>query len=599
MASTVAPGCEQNEGMARSSVRQRFAPRLAFVLLVVGVGWGALVIAQGPGRFTTYAGHSAFATALSIGAGLALTLAGLTVMMGRSSPLIGDLTPLAAFLWFAPIYVGWNGGPALVRSIAVVAATFTLPVLVHLVLAYPGGQLQEPISRMLVRVAYGGAALISLGWALFTDPFFDPMCFANCSENVFLLESFPSLARVIETLGWWFSVGIAATFTALCMWRLLGVSGPTRRARLPVGLAGLLVGASVATHGIAQLTIPLETPSEPIFLAAFVIACAALIGLSVGLVWGAFRTQLQRRSIARIVSSLDAAPPPGSLESALALAIGDPELRITYPLSGERLVDARGQSADPPTAAAGRAVTTLVREEHPVALLSHAAGLPAIGKELGPALRLALENERLQAESLAHVDDLRAARRRIIEMGDAERRRMERDLHDGAQQRLLAVSYDIRLTQAAAETERDVQVLPLLGNAIEGAQAALDELRELAHGIYPAILEEAGLVPALASLADTAPLPVVISSMPDERFPASIETAIYLLVADAIDDAAGRKATHVDVNADHDGDQLTIVIEDDGAERISSMIQAADRVGSLGGTLEVASRVLRAEIPCA
>ena len=557
------------------------------------------MIAQGPGKFTTYAGHSAAATALGIGAGLALALAGLTVFIGRSSTLIGDLTLLAAFLSFAPIYVGWNGGPALVRSIAMVAATFTLPVLVHLLLAYPGGQLQEPISRMLVRVAYAGAALIALGWALFTDPFFDPLCWANCNDNVFLLESLPSLARAVETVGWWFSVGIAAAFAALCMWRLLRVSGPTRRARLPVGVPGLFVAASIATHGIAQLSIQLENPSEPIFLAAFILAATALIGLSVGLMWGAFRTQLQRRSIARIVSRLDAAPPPGSLESALALAIGDPDLRITYPLSGERLVDASGKSTAPPAAGAGRAVTTLVRDQHPVALVSHAAGLPAIGKELGPTLRLALENERLQAESLAHVSDLRAARRRIVEMGDAERRRMERDLHDGAQQRLLAVSYDIRLAEAAAKAEGDVQVVPLLENAIDGAQSALDELRELAHGIYPAILEEAGLVPALASLADTAPVPVVISGMPNERFPTSIEAAIYLLVADAIDDAAGRKATRAVVNAHHDGEQLTVVIEDDGAERISSMIQAADRVGSLGGTLEMASRVLRAEIPCA
>ncbi len=197
------------------------------------------------------------------------------------------------------------------------------------------------------------------------------------------------------------------------------------------------------------------------------------------------------------------------------------------------------------------------------------------------------------------MEDLRGSRRRIIEMGDTERRRIERDLHDGAQQRLLAVSYDIRLARAAAEAEHDVQVVPLLVDAIDGAQAALDELRELAHGIYPAILEEAGLAPALASLADTAPIPFVINGMPDERFPTSAETAIYVLVADAIDDAADRKATRAAVNADHDGDQLTIVIEDDGVERISSMIQAADRVGSLGGTLEVASRVLRAEIPCA
>ena len=599
VASTVARLCEHNEGMAHPSVWQRLAPQVAYVLLVVAAGWGALAIAQGPGRFTTYAGHSVLASALGIGAGLALALAGLTVLIGRSATLIGHLSLLAALLWFAPIYVGWNGGPALVRSIAMLATTFTFPVLVHLVLAYPSGRTQEPISRMLVPAAYVGAALISLGWALFTDPFFDPMCWANCSENFFLLGSLPSFARAIETLGRWFSVGIAAAFAALCTSRLLGVSVTARRGLLPVVAPAILIAASIATHRIAQLNIQPETPSEPIFFGVFVIACAGLIIVALGLVWGAFRTQLQHRSIARVVSRLDAAPPPGSLESALALAIGDPDLRITYPLSGDRFVDASGQSTALPAAAPGRAITTLVRDERPIALVSHAAGLPAIETELGPAFRLALENERLQAESLAHEDELRASRRRIIEMGDAERRRMERDLHDGAQQRLLAVSYDIRLARAAAEAERDVQVFPLLVDAIDGAQAALDELRELAHGIYPAILEEAGLAPALASLADTAPIPVAIDGVPHERFPTSIEATIYVLVADAIQDAADRKATRAAVNADHDGDQLRILIEDDGVERTSSMIQAVDRVGSLGGTLEVGPRVLRGEIPCA
>ena len=151
--------------------------------------------------------------------------------------------------------------------------------------------------------------------------------------------------------------------------------------------------------------------------------------------------------------------------------------------------------------------------------------------------------------------------------GDAERRRMERDLHDGTQQRLLAVSYDIRLALANAETEGDAEVCLLLGNALDRAQTALDELRELAHGVYPAILGEAGLAPALASVADTAPLRVVIRGMPEQRYPSSVETAVYLLVVEAVHDAAHRGATYAAATAHHVNEQLVIIVEGDGSER--------------------------------
>jgi signal transduction histidine kinase len=244
-------------------------------------------------------------------------------------------------------------------------------------------------------------------------------------------------------------------------------------------------------------------------------------------------------------------------------------------------------------------ITALVRDDRRVALVSHAAGLPQIESEMGPAVRLALENERLQAEGLAQLAELRASRTRIVETGDAERRRLERDLHDGAQQRLLAVSYDLRLAQANAEADGDVQMGSLLVDALDGAQAALDELRELAHGIYPAILGEAGLGAALATLADTAPLQVELRDVPEERYPASIETAAYLLVIEALDDAAARDATYAAVTAARDDERLVVTVEDDGSERSSAMVQSTDRVGALGGSLEVEPTTLRAEIPCA
>jgi signal transduction histidine kinase len=249
--------------------------------------------------------------------------------------------------------------------------------------------------------------------------------------------------------------------------------------------------------------------------------------------------------------------------------------------------------------ASGRAVTPLVRGGRRVALIAHAAAFAELEREIGAAVRLALENERLQAEVLAQLHDLRVSRTRIVETGDAERRRLERDLHDGAQQRLLALSYDLRVARAAAEAEGDVETASLLTDATADAQAAVGELRELAHGIHPAILTEAGLGPALATLADAAPLAVEIGETTGERYPAAVETAAYLVVAEAIDDAARRGASYAAVRAPRQVERLVVEVDDDGSERTSTMIHLSDRVGAVGGRLEVEPTALRAEIPCA
>jgi signal transduction histidine kinase len=336
-----------------------------------------------------------------------------------------------------------------------------------------------------------------------------------------------------------------------------------------------------------------------VFGAIFVIGCVAVILLAAGLVWAAVRTRVQRRAVARIATSLGQAPPPGSLQAALAQAVGDPKLQVTYWLAdAEHYVDATGRPVAEPVAAPGRAITTLVGDGRRIAVVSHTATLPELERELGAAVRLALENERLQAEALAQLDQLRASRVRIVETGDSERRRLERDLHDGAQQRLLALSYDLRLAHTQAATDGDSQSGSLLTQATDQAQAALAELRDLAHGIYPAILAEAGLAPALASLADAAPLPVEIHDAAQRRYPAVVETCAYLLVAEALDDAAGRDASHATVTAVQDSGQLVVTVKDDGTDRTSSMAQLTDRVGALDGALDVEPRRLRAELPC-
>jgi signal transduction histidine kinase len=507
---------------------------------------------------------------------------------------------VAGLVWFAPVWVGWDKGPPLVRTLGMLAAGFTFPLLLHLVLAYPSGRLHGAAARVLVAAVYSEAALVAFGQALFRNPFFDPNCWANCTDNRFLVRSLPPLARVIEATDRWYTAAAAAALVTVCAWRLLRDSRPARRMLLPVALPATLFAGAVIGHAAALQRTPLEDPSQPAFRIIFVVGCVAVILLAAGLVWATVRMRVQRRAVARITTSLGQAPPPGSLQAALAQAVGDPELQIAYWLpNSEHYVDAEGRPVAEPTAAPGRAVTTLVRDGRQIAVVAHTAALPDLERELGAAVRLALENERLQAEALAQLDQLRASRVRIVATGDSERRRLERDLHDGAQQRLLALSYDLRLARAQAQTDGDSQTGSLLTQATDQAQAALRELRELAHGIYPAILAEAGLAPALATLADAAPLPVEIPDADQGRYPAAVETAAYLLVAEALDDAAGRDASHATVSAVRDGGRLVVTVEDDGTDRAAAMVQLADRVGALEGRLTVEPTRLRAELPCA
>jgi signal transduction histidine kinase len=585
--------------VAHVRVRPANLARPAAGAVALAYGLGALSVARGPGELTTYAGRSDLAATLAVFAGLALLVAGLVTSFVRRAGRIGDLALLAGFFWFAPFWAGWKGGPPLVLSLGTLAAGFAFPLLLHIVLAYPTGWLRSKGVRALVVAVYVEAGLSALGLALFRDPFFDPDCWDNCTENVFLARSLPRVGRGIQDADLWFAAVAAAALAAVCIWRLFTASASARRGLWPVLSGGIALAAATIAHSIALDRTPLEDPSDPAFLSIFLVGCAAVIVLALGLLWSILRARVQRRSVARIVAELCEASPPGSLESALASALGDPELRIAYWLpASRRYVDGRGRPVEEPVATSGQAVTPLVRDGRRVALVAHAAAVAELEREIGAAVRLAFENERLQAEVLSQLYDLRVSRTRIVETGDAEGRRLERDLHDGAQQRLLALSYDLRLARAGAEAEGDTETASLLAEATGDAQAALGELRELAHGIHPAILTEAGLTPALESLADAAPLAVEIGETAGERYPAPVETAVYLVVAEAIDDAARRGASYAVVSAPRRDERLVVQVEDDGSERTSTMIHLADRVGAIGGRLEVEPTTLRAEIPC-
>jgi hypothetical protein len=308
----------------------------------------------------------------------------------------------------------------------------------------------------------------------------------------------------------------------------------------------------------------------------------------VGWVW----LRRARSRIAHYALDIGHAAPGGDLRGMLAEELRDPTLELAYPLDDGRLVDANGA----PTTAGGphRGTTALVRDGSTVAVLTHRAGLSddhRLVDDVVSAAGLTLDNERLSAQARAQVAELAASQVRIIEAGDAERRRLERDLHDGAQQRLVALMLTLRLSRATTKTAEDGE---RIDTAITTLREVIAAVRRLAAGIYPSVLAEAGLRGGLAALAEESPYPVRVLAVPARRLPAATETAAYLLVSTL----ARRGGVTVSI-ADEE-QNLTVDVEADAPP--DSLTEVEDRIGALGGTLTINRAKHRssahAELPC-
>ena len=241
----------------------------------------------------------------------------------------------------------------------------------------------------------------------------------------------------------------------------------------------------------------------------------------------------RRTRIADLVVELGRGVPVGGLRDVLARTLGDPSLQLAFAApSGPGFVDAAGLPVELPSTGSSRQVTRLERDGDLLGVLVHDPAIeadePGLADAVGNAARLALENERLAAQVRAQLEEVRASRTRIVEAADAERRRVERDLHDGAQQRLVALA--LRL-QVAKETMSGGT--SLLDEATAELRTAIGEVRGLARGVHPTILTEAGLAAAMESLAERTPVPVVID-VPDRRFSPRVEAAAYFVVAEAL-----------------------------------------------------------------
>jgi signal transduction histidine kinase len=295
----------------------------------------------------------------------------------------------------------------------------------------------------------------------------------------------------------------------------------------------------------------------------------------------------------------------------LAEALRDPSLVLAYWLPRfERYVDAEGRPIALPADGSGRTATFIDHDGDRVAVLIHDAALsyqPELLEVVCAAADLALEQERLQTELRAHAQELAGSRARVVTAGDTARRRLERDLHDGAQQRLVSLAMALRLAEARIQDDPEAAG-QLVAAAREELAQSLDELRELARGIHPAMLDH-GLEVALESLAMRSPFPVSLAVELEDRLPEPVETAAYFVASEALANVGKyAQASTVTIRVSRDNGLAVIEVADDGVggaddTRGSGLRGLADRVEALGGSLEVLSpigggTVLTAEMPC-
>ena len=491
--------------------------------------------------------------AADLAAGLALLAAGAVTWARVPRSGTGPLLALTGAAWLAGD--AWSA----------LAYAHRGP-LVQVLLTYPSGRTRSPLILGVIAAAYVDGLV-------------------------------PNLARAP-----WPTIALVATVVGAATWRRARARGLDRRARTPplvcaAGIAGAL--------GLAAIGRLVDADTDAVATWAYDAAIILTAGaLAADLLSG----RSARAAATGLVIDLADRREPRALRAALARTIGDPALEIAYRV-GERWVDEAGQPMHlPADGNQARAVTVVEDGGAPVAALVHdpaALRDATLAGTVVAAVRLALANVRLQADVAARVRDVAASRRRLVEAGDEQRRRLRQQLRAGPERSLGEVSNDL----AALAATRPGETARALDGLVAELDAARGDLARFAQGVHPRALTEQGLHAALSELADQAAVPVALD-VPSRRFPPPQEAAAFFVCSEGLANAtkyAEPSGVRIEIAAT--ASRLLVRVADDGAggadpTRGSGLRGLADRVEALGGTLSVASRVgvgtrLEAELPIA
>lgn len=519
---------------------------------------------------------------LEIGAALVWAGVGtLAIVLRPDRPGVGRLMQLLGLVLMLDAPAGFELATTdrLVAAdlvLAHVVQPYQLALFAHALLVYPSGRLRRGAEKRLIGTTYGWSVVVSVVAAVDTIAVVTEPGWAGARPPGAITGGRPSSPLMN---GVW--LALAAVFVVLLVCKIHRATRRERRVlAYPFGSGLLILLLFLTVLGLEAVGVDAGIPLA--YLAVLVGPGAFLVGL--------VRERLSYGSVAELVRTIERAP-IGQLQGALRRALRDPGLRVGFP-SAEGYVDESGEVLALPT---GRSQAVLtIGGEPPIAVVLHDASLanePTLLTAASAATRLALDNARLHALVQEQLGEVRASRRRIIEAGADQRRRLERDLHDGAQQRMLAVGIALQLLQrqiggGAGATE-------LLTEARTELDAALAELRELARGIHPAVLSAQGLGAAVRMLARRVPVPVAVEDAVAHRPAQAVESAAYFIVSEALNNVVKHAhARSVRILLCRNENWLHVEVVDDGvggadAERGSGLRGIVDRAAAFDGAVHI------------
>ena len=561
---------------------------IAVTGLLAGAGAAWIVRQAGPGRPAVPVVPLALPVALLVG--WSFIASGLLSWQPRPGNLLGPVLVFTGFAWFASILPDSHNPVLFTIGTAVVPLYYV--GIVYLVVSFPSGRLHSTVDYALVVGTFVLTTVVQVALLFFADSrkFFCRTCPANLLE-VTREDAVTTGLLYGQRIG---VVALALTGLVLMVRRWRRASRPKRRAVMPVAVAGALATAAIIATFLASVLG--VTGSIP-FSAVLYYATAAV---SVAVLVVFLQRRMAQGAVAGLVVKLGQPGPAADLRGALSRALGDPSLALAYWVPAQsRYVGADGRPVELPEPGAARASTVIERDGQPVAALIHDPALrynPGLVDSVCAAAGLMLDNERLQAELRARLVELQASRARLVTAADQARRRIERDLHDGAQQQLVALRISLGLARQLI-TSSPAEAADLIAQTEQQAAGALEELRELAHGIYPPLLADLGLPAALEAQARKAALPVTIEASGAGRFPQEIEAAVYFSVLEALQNVAKyAQASAAQVTLGRDGPHLLFTVTDDGkgfdqaTTPMGTGVQGmSDRLSALGGTLDITS----------
>jgi signal transduction histidine kinase len=561
---------------------------LAAASVVTGVALVALVLDS------DHEDSRALTAALGLLVGWSFTGTGLFAWWRRPANRTGALMTAAGFAWFAS---GLSVADDDVLYTTGLTFDALFPVIVgHLVMAFPSGRLETHAQRWLLGVGYLAATVVQIPSLLFEEQV------PNYPRNLLVIEQDQDLSDLLDGVQFVIVAVVIIVATVMLWRRWAAATRPQRRVLAPVIWTG---GTAFCVLAVAAGLDTIGRTTEELEAVAIGLLAAVPFGFLAGLARSRF-TQAER--IAGLIAQLGQAPGPDTVRAALADALGDPSVELAYWLpESERFVDADGRPAVLPEGE----WTPVELHGRRIAAIRHDRTLadePQLVRAAGAAAALALENQRLAAELRARIEDLRASRARLVSAGDAERRRLERNLHDGAQARMVGLAAKLGLARHKAGDDPELRAL-LEESRVE-LMASLDELRAVARGLHPAVLTDRGLDAAVHGLAFRAPLPVEVDGQAPDDLPPPVATALYYVVAEALTNVAKyAEASRATVAVRREGGEAVAEVADDGlggaaAESGSGLQGLSDRVAALDGRLELESPPgkgtrLRARIPCA